>query len=281
MSDTTAVNNTEKGKYTSGVVYKIIIAMTFLIAFGLIMVASTSKVQEVSENFREHVIYIGIGIALVFFCVYVPYGWYKKLAWVAYGISVILTACLMNKSWGIEVNGATRWLKFPGLPQFQVADVVKTCMIIFIAAYISSKWREMDKFKTIIILWLVVGAEAVFLYKVSNNLSSALVVLGICYLCTFITSKNWKLHLVVLILFLLVAAGLIGYVVTHLPTQDELKNDDNNFRFGRIIGWLYTDRYELDEGYQVKQSLYAIGSGSLLGKGLGSGTQKLEKIPEA
>lgn len=129
----------------------------------------------------------------------------------------------MNKSWGIEVNGATRWLKFPGLPQFQVADVVKTCMIIFIAAYISSKWREMDKFKTIIILWLVVGAEAVFLYKVSNNLSSALVVLGICYLCTFITSKNWKLHLVVLILFLLVAAGLIGYVVTHLPTQDELK----------------------------------------------------------
>lgn len=67
MSDTTAVNNTEKGKYTSGVVYKIIIAMTFLIAFGLIMVASTSKVQEVSENFREHVIYIGIGIALVFF----------------------------------------------------------------------------------------------------------------------------------------------------------------------------------------------------------------------
>jgi len=50
MSDTTAVNNTEKGKYTSGVVYKIIIAMTFLIAFGLIMVASTSKVQEVSEK---------------------------------------------------------------------------------------------------------------------------------------------------------------------------------------------------------------------------------------
>ena len=85
----------------------------------------------------------------------------------------------------------------------------------------------------------------------------------------------------VMIIFLLVAAGLIGYVVTHLPTQDELKSDDNNFRFGRIIGWLYTDRYELDEGYQVKQSLYAIGSGSLLGKGLGSGTQKLENIPEA
>ena len=52
MSDTTAVNNTEKGKYTSGVVYKIIIAMTFLIAFGLIMVASTSEFQRACYIYR-------------------------------------------------------------------------------------------------------------------------------------------------------------------------------------------------------------------------------------
>ena len=187
MSDTTVDNSsTEKSKYTSGTVYKIIIAMTFLLAFGLIMVASTSKVQEVSDNFKEHVIYILIGIVLVCALAFIPYSIYKKFAWVAYGISTILTLCLLNKSWGVEVNGATRWLKFPGVPQFQVADIVKTCMIIFIASYISSMWREMEKLKTILILWGLVGAQAILLYKISNNLSSCLVILGICFLCTFI-----------------------------------------------------------------------------------------------
>lgn len=281
MSDTTVDNSsTEKSKYTSGTVYKIIIAMTFLLAFGLIMVASTSKVQEVSANFKEHVVYILVGIFFICLAAFVPYSVYKKLAWVAYGISIILTLCLLNKSWGVEVNGATRWLKFPGVPQFQVADIVKTCMIIFIASYISSMWREMEKLKTILILWGLVGAQAILLYKISNNLSSCLVILGICFLCTFITSKNWKLHALVMGIVLIAAVVLVLYVRTHLPTPEELAENDD-FRFERILGWLFTDKYELDSGYQVKQSLYAIGSGSLLGKGLGAGTQKLEKIPEA
>lgn len=281
MSGTTAANSsTEKSKYTSGTVYKIIIAMTFLLAFGLIMVASTSKVQEVLTNFKEHVIYILIGIGLVCVLAFIPYSIYKKFAWVVYGISIILTLCLLNKSWGVEVNGATRWLKFPGFPQFQVADIVKTCMIIFIASYISSMWREMEKLKTILILWGLVGAQAILLYKISNNLSSCLVILGICFLCTFITSKNWKFHALIMGIVLIAAVILVLYVRTHLPTQEELAKSDD-FRFGRILGWLFTDKYELDSGYQVKQSLYAIGSGSLLGKGLGAGTQKLDKIPEA
>ena len=138
----------------------------------------------------------------------------------------------------------------------------------------------MEKLKTILILWGLVGAQAILLYKISNNLSSCLVILGICFLCTFITSKNWKLHALVMGIVIIAAVVLVLYVRTHLPTPEELaKNDD--FRFERILGWLFTDKYELDSGYQVKQSLYAIGSGSLLGKGLGAGTQKLEKIPEA
>ena len=280
MSDTAVENNMEKNKYTSGTVYKIIIAMTFLIAFGLVMVLSTSDVQDVSSNFRSHMLNISIGLVFVVITVFAPYSLYKKFAWVAYGISVVLILLLKFSPWGVEVNGATRWLKIPGFPQFQVADVVKTCIIIFIAANISSKWREMDKIRTIVYIWVMVGIQAGLLYKISNNLSSCLVILGICFLCTFITSKNWKFHAAVFIIVALIAAGFVGYVATHLPTAEELENNDN-FRFERILGWLYTDKYASDSGYQVKQSLYAIGSGSLLGKGLGGGTQKLDKIPEA
>ena len=71
-----------------------------------------------------------------------------------------------------------------------------------------------------------------------------------------------------------------GLATSYLPTEEELLSNDN-FRAKRILGWLYTEKYEKSAGYQVIQSLYAIGSGSFFGKGLGNGTQKLSAIPEA
>lgn len=112
------------------------------------------------------------------------------------------------------------------------------------------------------------------LLVISTNLSSCLVVLGICYCSTFIASKNWKLHLGILLIAVVVAVVYVKVATSYLPTEEELLSNDN-FRAKRILGWLYTEKYEKSAGYQVIQSLYAIGSGSFFGKGLGNGTQKL------
>ena len=182
---------------------------------------------------------------------------------------------------GVNVNGATRWIQIPGIPfRIQIADMVKTLLIVFIASYISSKWREMHKWQTILTLWLLVGIQAAALLFISTNLSSCIVVLGICYCSTLIASKNWKFHMIFLLAAVVVAVVYVRMSIRYLPTEEELEQMDD-FRAGRILGWLYTEKYEQSVGYQVIQSLYAIGSGSFLGKGLGNGTQKLSAIPEA
>lgn len=283
MSDTSVVDNStgkEKSRYTSGTIYKMIIAITFLLAFGLIMIFSASSYGTAASNFRSQLVFIVFGALAIWGLAFFPYGLYKKLTWPAYFLSLILTFLLLTPL-GVNVNGATRWIQIPHIPfRIQIADIVKTLMIIFIASFISSRWREMHKWQTVIILWVLVGLQAGLLLVISTNLSSCLVVLGICYCSTFIASKNWKLHLGILLIAVVVAVVYVKVATSYLPTEEELLSNDN-FRAKRILGWLYTEKYEKSAGYQVIQSLYAIGSGSFFGKGLGNGTQKLSAIPEA
>lgn len=282
MSEAAVDNSTEntKSKYTSGTIYKMIIAITFLLAFGLIMIFSASSYGTAMSNFRSQLFFIVVGAFGIWGLAYLPYGWYKKLTWPAYFASLILIVLLLTPL-GVNVNGATRWIQIPHIPfRIQIADIVKTLMIIFIASFISSKWRDIHKWQTVIILWLLVGFQAGLLLVISTNLSSCIVVLGICYCSTFIASKNWKIHIGILLIAVVVAVIYVRISTSYLPTEDELENNED-FRAGRILGWLYTEKYEKSVGYQVIQSLYAIGSGSFFGKGLGNGTQKLSAIPEA
>ena len=283
MSDAVTVDNStdkQKSRYTSGTIYKMIIAITFLLAFGLIMIFSASSYGTAMTNFKSQLIFVVGGAAAMWGLAYLPYGFYKKLAWPCYILSAILILLLVTPL-GVNVNGATRWIQIPGIPfRIQIADIVKTLLIVFIASYISSKWREMHKWQTILMLWVLVGAQAAALLFISTNLSSCIVVLGICYCSTLISSKNWKFHLIFLLVAVVVAVVYVRMSIRDLPTEEELEQMED-FRAGRILGWLYTEKYEKSVGYQVIQSLYAIGSGSFLGKGLGNGTQKLSAIPEA
>ena len=283
MSDAVTVEKStdkQKSRYTSGTIYKMIIAITFLLAFGLIMIFSASSYGTAMSNFKSQLIFIIIGAGAIWGLAYLPYGIYRKFAWPCYILSAILILLLVTPL-GVNVNGATRWIQIPGIPfRIQIADMVKTLLIVFIASYISSKWREMHKWQTILTLWLLVGIQAAALLFISTDLSSCIVVLGICYCSTLIASKNWKFHMIFLLAAVVVAVVYVRMSIRYLPTEEELEQMDD-FRAGRILGWLYTEKYEKSVGYQVIQSLYAIGSGSFLGKGLGNGTQKLSAIPEA
>ena len=137
-----------------------IIAITFLLAFGLIMIFSASSYGTAASNFRSQLVFIVFGALAIWGLAFFPYGLYKKLTWPAYFLSLILTFLLLTPL-GVNVNGATRWIQIPHIPfRIQIADIVKTLMIIFIASFISDKWREMHKWQTVIILWVLVGLQA-------------------------------------------------------------------------------------------------------------------------
>jgi cell division protein FtsW len=281
-----------KPKYTDGVISRIIIAMTFLIAIGLVMIFSASKYDVAMSNFTKQLMGIGIGLIAMFAMINIPYGWWNWLAYVALGVSVILMFLLLVPSLSVEANGATRWVRLPFLPfNIQVSDVFKFSIILFVAVYIKKFWKKMQGWKTpagwgyVIALWMIVGVMSIILYKISNNLSSLLIMMAIAFGTTFMCSKNWQLHVIVIGIIAVAIPIYIHYISLDTPDADTLRiiinKNEGDFRENRIYGWLFTEKYQDSAGYQVIQALYAVGSGGLLGKGLGNGTQKLSAIPEA
>lgn len=273
-------------EYTPGVEFKILTAVIFLTAFGLVMIFSASSYSaslsaeanyQSTYYFRKQLIFFLGGMFLLFLASVMNYKLFKKLAWIFYAISII-SILLLKTPLGVKVNGATRWLQILGFC-IQVADIVKVCVIIFMAYFISKHWKSMHEIKTIITLWILIGIQAAFVLVISSNLSSAIILLLMCFTITFIVSDNKKFHIIIFSLGMLAVIIFIIVVKNNLPLESEL--DNYPYQMRRFFAWLAPNKYAGGIGYQVLQSLYAIGSGGLLGKGLGNGTQKLANIPEA
>lgn len=281
-----------KRVYMDGTISRILIAMTFLIAIGLVMIFSASKYDVAASNFRKQFAGIFIGLFAMAVAIIIPYRWWEKLAVIALIISGVLMVLLMIPSLSVTAGGATRWVRLPFLPvNIQVSDVVKVAIILCVALYIKRYWKKMGDWKKkqgwgyVLVLWIGVGVIAGVLFIISNNLSSLLIIMAIAFGTTFICSKNWQLHVIVLGGAIVFAIGYLFVVTRNTPDADTLRviieNNEGSFRDNRIYGWLFTEKYADSAGYQVIQALYAVGSGGLLGKGLGNGTQKLSAIPEA
>jgi cell division protein FtsW len=99
------------------------------------------------------------------------------------------------------------------------------------------------------------------------------------FVLTLIVSRNVWPHVAVVVVAAVGVTVFIVYLKGHLPLESQL--DDYPYQLQRFCAWLDPERYSASIGYQPLQALYAIGSGGLLGKGLGNGTQKLVNIPES
>ena len=194
-------------------------------------------------------------------------------------ISVVLIL-LLKTPLGVTVKGATRWLQIPGLGQFQVAEPIKVAMILFSAFFITKTASSIrhpgyiEAFKAIGIVMLPVVFVFVLIWKLSNNMSTAIIVLGIsCIMIFMVYPRYWPF-------FLAGILACIGVTLYLQFLQNSPGDAEEGFRSMRILAWLNPYAYESDKAYQSLQALYAIGSGGLFGKGLGNSIQKLGRIPE-
>lgn len=261
-------------------------AVILLVAFGLIMIYSASGLKFINSEIhgndsmyllKRQTIFVLAGLVLCLIFQFINYSVLYKRARIIYllGVGAIL---LLKSPLGVSAKGATRWLNILGI-QFQVAELVKICIIIILAYMVQHYSKHLSKLKLLFRMWLVGGVTTLLLLKISNDLSSSLVILGITVGVTFVYTRSEKLHLVIAG----VGVGGIGIFLwqlkNNMPTTEELENV--SFRIGRIAAWLEPERYASSQGYQTLQALYAIGSGGFFGKGLGNSTQKISAIPEA
>ena len=265
----------------------LIVAVLFLIVFGLVMIYSASYyTASMSDAFRHDPTYLLmsqlkysiVGIAVMLVIANVDYHFWRHFAMLGLVASIVLILLLLVPGLGVTVKGATRWIRIPGIGQFQVAEPVKVAMILFSATLIGNYSSRLNNMKTFITVLIPTAVVSVLILKISNNMSTATIVLGISFLMAFMVyPKYWP--------FVLMggagatgAGALIFYLKRKLASGEA--GSGSGFRGARILAWLDPYSYESDKAYQSLQALYAIGSGGLFGKGLGNSIQKLGRIPE-
>lgn len=260
--------------------YNILIIVALLVIFGLIMIYSTSSYNALNEYNdpyhylkRQGVAVIG-GILAMIFTIFFPLKIFMKFSELIYVVSLVAVVLVLSPL-GRSEGGATRWI-YIGPISIQSAELVKISIILLLATFICkynssllNKWKILFAF----MVPALVGAGMIFF--ITNNLSSAIIVVGIAFVMLFVASPNYSKF------FAIVGAVVAVAVMAVMLIVRMANSSDGNFRVVRVLAWLDPEAYSNDTGYQILQSLYAIGSGGIFGKGLGESMQKLGFIPES
>jgi cell division protein FtsW len=259
----------------------LVVILVVLICFGLVMLYSVSSYMALVTKgdsmyyFKRQGVFCVLGFVTMFF--FARFFDYKKYARLYIVLCLITFASLAAVPFvGVTVNGAKRWLP-TGISDinWQPAELAKIAIIVAVPAFICELYRTRYKLKE---LWKpIVLTVFMFLcvYKLTDNLSSGIIVLAIGAVIIFIVNKPTIPYLI------LVLVGLSGLYFAKPLIEKYLVSSDGSFRVGRLVIWANPEKYAASGGYQIMQALYAIGSGGLFGKGLGNSAQKMGFIPEA
>ena len=244
-----------------------------LVAFGLVMLCSASSAvalyrrQDAFAYVRPQLLYAAMGLVAMWTASRVDYHIYHKLAWPLLALSlVLLTAVLFMP----EYNGCKRWLVLPGLGTLQPSEIAKFAVVLVFAHIIALNHDRMDSFAVGVVPFaLVLGVVAV-LMLLEPHLSGTVLILSIGAVLMFVggTGLRW---------FMLAGAGGAAAIGTAIVLMPELVP----YAADRLNSWLDPFADPLGDGHQTIQSLYAIGSGGIFGRGFGNSLQKLGFVPEA
>lgn len=250
--------------------FTLLITILLLLSIGLIMVLSASSPSALSTTdssytyFYKQAIFAVAGLFMMWVISNIDYRFYQKYYKLAYIIAFLsLLAVLFI---GKTINGAKRWIYLTETLSFQPSEFVKLLMIIFYAGILVKNRDELNKYGKGFLKHIIMLAPIILLLILQPHFSASIVIIGIVSIMMIIAGcKFWH--------FLSTGAviGIPGIIVLILTSA---------YRLERVVTFLDPWKDATDSGWQVIQSLYAIGSGGLFGAGLGESKQKYLYIPE-
>lgn len=230
--------------------YTLLITILLLLTLGLIMVLSASSPTSLSESgnsykyFIKQAIFAALGLVAMFIISKIDYRFYKKFYKIAYMVAFILLALVLVI--GKKVNGARRWIYLTETLSFQPSELVKFCMIIFFAGMLTKDREELKYFiKGWVkhLLWII---PIIVLLLLEPHMSASVVIMGIVGIMMIMAGcKMWQM---------VIPGCAFGIPALILLIIFE------PYRMSRVTTFLNPWSDELGEGWQVIQSLYAIGS---------------------
>ena len=246
-----------------------LVLVLLLLAVGLVMLYSASFAQSrydtsyVSSTryLQKQGLCAAIGLGCMWAFSRIPAKLWMKLAWPVYWLSIGLLLCVLLM--GQSVNGARRWINIAGI-QFQPSEIAKFAVILLFARLTRLFGNRTKEFR-----YGVLGFGAALLgilvpLALEKHLSAIMLIgmVGVCMMFVAGTGKQWlAAGAAAAAVFVLIYITLMGYAGD------------------RVTAWLHPEQDPGDTGYQILQSLYAIGSGGLFGLGLGKSRQKYLYLP--
>ncbi len=259
--------------------YRLFMTLIAINIFGIIMIYSASyyfcsktpaygnNPSYLFENQLELAIVGMVGMLLLSF---IDYRVLRKFAPLALVLSIVLIGLLFTPL-RVEVKGAVRWIRIMGRT-IQIAEPVKLCMIFWVAHYVAK--YDVTKLRYLVPLLLALFFVFAAIYKISDNMSTAVIIFGIGILLIFMVHPNWKFFVTMAAIGGVLVLLAVGYFMS-LDPSDEY----GGFRIVRVLAWLHPEQFADAQALQPLNALYAIGSGGLFGRGLGQSLQKY-RIPE-
>ena len=256
------------------------IIVFILLALGIVMVLSASAPSALAEGGEAYeyagrqLLFAILGIVAMFFISKIDYRFYKKFYWPVYFVSCGILLLVLIPGLGVDAGGAIRWVAIPGLGQFQPSEITKIGLIVFYAGYLSDHKNELKDFwKGFVKPLCFILPPIAILFFVQNHLSASLIIAMIACVMMIVAGAR-MLHF---ICTGVLAGGALGAYLVYAINSGGSESD---FRLDRIVSFLDPWADATDTGWQVVQSLYAIGSGGLFGTGLGGSKQKYLYISE-
>jgi len=246
-----------------------LILILLLLAVGLTMLYSASYAQsEYDTGYESSTRYLqkqavcaAIGLVAMWAFSRIPAKLWYRLAWPLYGVSILLLLSVLVI--GQEVNGAKRWINIGGI-QFQPSEVAKFTMILLFARLTKDFGRRAKKFRYGVLGFGFALLGILVPLALEKHLSAIMLMGMVAVVMMFVAGTHPKW-------LALGAAGAVVFVVVYVSFM--------GYAGDRITAWLHPEADPGDTGYQILQSLYAIGSGGLFGLGLGKSKQKYLYLP--
>ncbi len=232
--------------------FSLVALVLVLSAVGIFMVRSARP-----DLMSRQIMGVALGVAAMFVISLIDYKWVLNLYWPLYGINIIMLATVLVA--GETVNGARRWLNL-GFIQFQPSDLTKILMILFFAKFLMEKEEQIRNPKTILQAIALILPSLALIYA-QPNLSTTLCIAGLFCALMYLGGLSYKL--IGTILAVTIPTIVILIVIAVQPNQPFLQD----YQQERILAWLEPEKYADDESYQQLNSVMAIGSGQLSGKG--------------
>ena len=250
--------------------FTLLITIIVLLGIGLIMVLSASSPTALAQKsnsysfFNKQLIFAVLGVIAMMMISKIDYRFYQKYYIHAWWIAALLLVAVLVA--GRRVNGARRWIYVTETLSFQPSEIVKFLMIVFFAGMLVKNRDKLPYFFKGLVRTIICVLPIIALLMLEPHFSASMVIAGI--VCVMMIVAGCKFSQ-----FLAVGGGIGIPAAVFLIIKSP-------YRLTRVLTFLDPWKDPEGSGWQVIQSLYAIGSGGLFGVGLGESKQKYLYIPE-